>query len=112
MSFGAPGTTGDMMMAFNPDECAEHHPVSTGLAIAPFHIAPELSFRVGKRISLGLFSRLQVVTGEITRMFFCPATRSARPELAREWKNRIKRRNQIIKKRLELTQITPIPIII
>ncbi|PRQ00551.1 hypothetical protein [Enhygromyxa salina] len=62
-SFGAPGTTGDMMTAYNAEECAEHHPVSTGFAMAPFHIAPELSFRVGKRVSLGVYGRLQVVTG-------------------------------------------------
>jgi hypothetical protein len=62
-SFGAPGTTGDMMAAYNADECAEHHPVSTGLALAPFHVAPELSFRVGKRVSLGVYGRLQLING-------------------------------------------------
>ena len=62
-TFGAPGTSEAMMMAFDPDQCAEHHPVSTGFANAPFHIAPEISFRLGKRISLGVFGRLQVLTG-------------------------------------------------
>jgi hypothetical protein len=61
--FGAPGTQASMMASFNADSCAERHPVSTGFAPAPFHIAPEISVRIGKRISLGLFSRLQVVTG-------------------------------------------------
>lgn len=62
-SFGAPGTTGDMMTAYNAAECSEHHPVSTGFALAPFHIEPEISFRVGKRVSLGVYGRLQVITG-------------------------------------------------
>ncbi|PRQ02609.1 hypothetical protein ENSA5_21520 [Enhygromyxa salina] len=61
-TFGAPGTTGDMMMAYNAAQCAERHPVSTGMAIAPFHVEPEISVRIGKRVSLGLYSRLQVVT--------------------------------------------------
>jgi len=61
--YGAPGTQAEMMQLYNQEACAERHPVSTGLAPAPFHIAPEISFRIGKRISLGLFSRLQVVTG-------------------------------------------------
>ena len=62
-TFGAPGTTGEMMAAYSATECAERHPVSTGLASAPFHIAPEIAFRIGKRISLGVASRLQVVHG-------------------------------------------------
>jgi hypothetical protein len=60
--FGAPGTADAMMGAFNAEECAEHHPVSTGFASAPLHVAPELSIRIGKRFSLGLFARLQVLT--------------------------------------------------
>jgi hypothetical protein len=62
-TFGSPGSTAAMMAAFNPNECAEHHPVSTGFASAPFHIAPEISVRIGKRFSLGVYSRLQVVHG-------------------------------------------------
>lgn len=62
-TFGAPGTTASMMAAFNPDECAEHHPVSTGFASSGLHLAPELSFRLGKRVSLGLFARIQLLTG-------------------------------------------------
>src|SRR5690606_11779289 len=61
--YGAPGTQAEMMQFYNPDACAERHPVSTGFASAPFHIEPEISVRIGKRVSLGLFSRLQVVTG-------------------------------------------------
>ncbi|MFV8752370.1 hypothetical protein ACNOYE_17635 [Nannocystaceae bacterium ST9] len=62
-TFGNPALVDDMMVEFDAEKCAERHPVSTGMAIAPFHVAPEVSFRVGKRISLGLFTRLQVVTG-------------------------------------------------
>jgi hypothetical protein len=62
-TFGAPGTQDAMMAAFNAQQCAEHHPVSTGFALAPFHIAPELAFRIGKRISLGIYGRLQVING-------------------------------------------------
>lgn len=62
-TFGAPGTTASMMAAFNPTECAEHHPVSTGFASAPLHVAPEISVRIGKRFSLGVYGRLQVMTG-------------------------------------------------
>lgn len=63
MQFGPAGQTEAMKNAYNVNACAERHPVSTGLAPAPFHIAPEFSFRLGERISLGVFSRLQVVTG-------------------------------------------------
>ena len=52
----------ELTQSYNATACAERHPVSTGLAIAPFHIAPEVSVRIGKNISLGLYSRLQVVT--------------------------------------------------
>jgi hypothetical protein len=62
-TFGAPGTTASMMAAFNPTECAEHHPVSTGFASSGFHLAPEVSVRIGKRFSLGVFGRLQLLTG-------------------------------------------------
>ncbi len=61
--YGAPGQAQAMVNAFDINSCAERHPVSTGLALAPLHIAPELNIRVGKRLSLGLFSRLQVVSG-------------------------------------------------
>lgn len=55
--------TTTMVNSYNAAACAERHPVSTGMALAPFHIAPEVSVRIGSRFSLGLFSRLQVVTG-------------------------------------------------
>jgi len=48
---------------YDRGQCGRHHPVSTGLASAPFHIEPEIQVRVSKRVSLGLYSRLQVVTG-------------------------------------------------
>ena len=66
-AFGAAGSQPAMIAAFNAEACAERHPVSTGFAIAPFHIEPEVSFRIGKRVSLGVYSRLQVVSG--ARMF-------------------------------------------
>lgn len=62
-TYGNPALVDDMMVAFDASKCAERHPVSTGMAIAPLHVAPEVSVRLGNRISLGLFSRLQVVTG-------------------------------------------------
>jgi hypothetical protein len=62
-TYGNPDLVDEMMATYDAESCAERHPVSTGMAIAPFHVAPEVSFRLGKRISLGLFSRLQVVTG-------------------------------------------------
>jgi len=62
-AYGAPGTQQQMIQAYDPDACAERHPVSTGFALAPFHIEPEVSFRVGKRVSIGVYSRLQLVTG-------------------------------------------------
>jgi hypothetical protein len=61
--YGAAGTQDAMIAAYDADTCAERHAVSTGFAPAPFHIAPEVSFRLGKRISLGVFSRLQIVSG-------------------------------------------------
>lgn len=68
-----PGTGADALIAaYNGDQCGRRHPVTTGFASAPFHIAPEVSVRVldrdvGERRSvallLGMFGRLQVVTG-------------------------------------------------
>ena len=48
---------------YDPAYCGNKHPVSTGMAIAPFHIAPEIGIRVGKAVVVSVFSRLQVVTG-------------------------------------------------
>lgn len=62
-TFGAPGSTPALMAAYNPTACAERHPVSTGLALAPFHFAPEIAVRIGKRVSLGVYGRFQFVTG-------------------------------------------------
>jgi len=61
--YGPAGRAADLATAYDVDKCAERHPVTTGIASAPFHIAPEVAFRIGKRISLGVFTRLQVVTG-------------------------------------------------
>jgi hypothetical protein len=62
-AYGNPALVDEMMATFDANQCAQRHPVSTGMAMAPLHIAPEVSVRIGKRMSLGLFSRLQVVTG-------------------------------------------------
>jgi hypothetical protein len=62
-TYGNPELVDAMIAEFNAVECAQRHPVSTGFASAPLHIAPEVSVRIGSRVSLGLFSRLQVVTG-------------------------------------------------
>jgi hypothetical protein len=58
-----PGSVGDLTAAYDPGYCGQRHPVTTGLASAPFHIAPEVGVRVSNRIVLSLFARLQVVTG-------------------------------------------------
>lgn len=49
--------------AYNPDECGEHHPVKTGMASAPFHLAPEIGIRVSRALVISGFARLQLVTG-------------------------------------------------
>ena len=49
--------------AYDPGYCGQRHPVSTGFAIAPFHIAPEIGVRVADRVVVSIYSRLQVVTG-------------------------------------------------
>ena len=61
--YSPPGQAMEIAGAYNPQRCASKHPVSPGLASAPFHIAPEIAFRIGDRVVLGVFARLQVVTG-------------------------------------------------
>lgn len=56
-------TADELAAAYDSDFCSRRHPVSTGVAPAPFHISPEVGVRVGNRIVLSLFGRLQVVTG-------------------------------------------------
>ena len=58
-----PAPAEELTMAYDPAYCAARHPVSTGLASAPFHIAPEVGVRIGRAFVLSLFGRLQVVTG-------------------------------------------------
>lgn len=58
-----PDTAENLAAAYDADYCAERHPVSTGLAPAPLHITPEVGVRIGNRIVLSAFARLQVVTG-------------------------------------------------
>ncbi len=68
--YGAvPYTPGDedararLSSVYDPGYCGKRHPVSTGLAVAPFHIAPEIGVRVGRAVVVSVFGRLQVVTG-------------------------------------------------
>lgn len=63
MSYGAPYDINTLAMAYNADECAEHHGIATGMASAPFHITPEIGGRIAKNLVLSGFARLQVVTG-------------------------------------------------
>jgi hypothetical protein len=48
--------------AYDPDSCAQHHPVTTGFALAPFHISPRVRIHFSEKLSVGLSARLQVVT--------------------------------------------------
>ena len=59
----AGGNAMQVLAAYDAGTCSARHQVNTGLASAPFHLAPEVQFRIAKRMSLSLFSRLQVVTG-------------------------------------------------
>lgn len=64
LSFFGPGMTPQSIaLAYDSNYCSEHHPVQTGMASAPFHIAPEFGFRIGDKIVVSVFSRLQLVTG-------------------------------------------------
>ncbi len=45
------------------ESCDDRAPVSTGVALAPFHIAPEIGLRINERFLVSLYARLQVVTG-------------------------------------------------
>jgi hypothetical protein len=58
-----PADPAALIAAYDPHYCSQRHPVTTGLASAPFHIAPEVGVRISDRIVLSLFARLQVVTG-------------------------------------------------
>ena len=63
--FGPPGQADALSAAWNGDVCDSKQSISSGMATAPFHIEPELSFRIGKKknMSLGVYGRLQIVTG-------------------------------------------------
>mgnify|MGYP007011823060 CR=1 FL=1 len=58
-----PGGAMSLINAYDPTYCSARHPVSTGFASAPFHIAPEIGVRIGRAFVLSLYTRLQVVTG-------------------------------------------------
>lgn len=62
-SFGSPYTLEQLAAAYQPDACAARHKVTSGMALAPFHIAPEIGGRIAKNLYLSGFARLQVVTG-------------------------------------------------
>ena len=59
----APYTPDQLSAAYSQDKCGAHHPVKTGMAPAPFHIAPEIGVRIGRALVLSGFARLQIVTG-------------------------------------------------
>ncbi|MCY1012109.1 hypothetical protein OV079_42490 [Nannocystis pusilla] len=64
MAYGTPYSVEQLAGAYNAGECAAHHKVSTGMASAPFHIAPEIGGRLGKsKLVLSGFLRIQAVTG-------------------------------------------------
>ncbi len=58
-----PYTADQLATSYNADACAQHHPVTSGMASAPFHVAPEIGFRIGRSLVLSVFGRLQLVTG-------------------------------------------------
>jgi hypothetical protein len=58
-----PASQMELQAAYDANYCGRRHPVTTGLASAPFHIAPEISLRVSRNIAISIYSRLQVVTG-------------------------------------------------
>jgi len=58
------GTDAAMLTAgYDPEFCGQRHPVTTGLASAPFHMSPEIGVRVSSRIVVSVFARLQFVVG-------------------------------------------------
>lgn len=65
MTYGAPYnmSINELATAYNADECSEHHAIKGGMASAPFHVTPEFGGRIGKKIVLSGFARLQLVTG-------------------------------------------------
>lgn len=62
-TYGQPYSVEQLAMNYNAGECAEHHKVSTGMAWAPFHVAPEIGGKIGKKLVLSGFFRIQAVTG-------------------------------------------------
>ncbi|MBV1858026.1 MAG: hypothetical protein KUG77_06410 [Nannocystaceae bacterium] len=54
---------GAFVSAYDPNYCSQRHPVSTGFAVAPFHVAPEIGIRVSRAVVVSVYSRLQLVTG-------------------------------------------------
>jgi hypothetical protein len=63
MNYGTPYSIDELAFHYNASECAAHHKVSTGMAWAPFHVAPEIGGRIGKKLVLSGFFRIQAVTG-------------------------------------------------
>ncbi len=70
-----PASQQELQAAYDANYCGRRHPVTTGMASAPFHIAPEISLRVSRNIAISIYSRLQVVTG--SRVFTEDPTKQA-----------------------------------
>lgn len=62
-SFFGANTPQSIALNYNQEYCSEHHPVKSGMASAPFHIAPEFGYRITKNLVVSVFARLQVVSG-------------------------------------------------
>lgn len=58
-----PASAGDLTASYDAAYCRRRHKVTTGLASAPLHLAPEIGFRIGRAFVLSVFGRLQIVTG-------------------------------------------------
>ncbi len=56
-------TVQSLSAAYDPGYCGQHHPVTTGFASAPLHIAPEVGVRVARNFVIAAYARLQVVSG-------------------------------------------------
>lgn len=63
MAYGSPYSVDQLAMAYDQSSCAAHHAVKSGMASAPFHIAPEIGGRITKNLVLSGFARIQAVTG-------------------------------------------------
>ncbi len=58
-----PASTDEMLAAYDPDLCSRQQRVAPGIASAPLHLAPEVGIRIGERVVVSAFARIQLVTG-------------------------------------------------